>query len=167
VIPAFDAVVTGAMRPATLAEDWREIVTGLNAADATPATPSSIAATRSILSDRKGLARYLALRLKYDAAHTAVGTPPVIRVLGRHGAAGEWEFLSNVNGLRDVTLVPDIAADVVNAAGTFRFAAGTPAAMTWDLRGNTDLLVAVITAMAATNGNVALNTIQARLLPEV
>ena len=121
-----------------------------------------VTATRHIV-DTNGLGTLLCLCLAYDVTHTAVGTPPVVRVFGRMDSDDEWMLLKNNGNAINTTFTPDIAATGDNDDGTLGYTTVDNDDHIFDLKGCREFVVGVVTAIAATTGSIALAKLQAKM----
>lgn len=161
----------GASFPSSISSDWVDVIDagGLSAADnATITNPTTqiTASTRHILQRNRGTGTLVQVRMKYDAATTALGTSLVIKVFGRYkdsvGNSTAWQPLYNrSSGLQ--TTVAIAATDVTN--GTNKYTTPDPSGHTFDCQGCDEILIGVEVAPATpTGGTIANFILQAKVI---
>lgn len=169
--------------PTSMASDWFNCTLGLNLntapvyAIATAIGPDSSYTLTNTIPFSRDQARgtNIMVRMVYDHAHSAVGTPPQYALRGRRKTyatsgsndATAWQYLPNRNATPAVlcTLTPDLTNDIKFTVGSATLRATTPSITdnVHDCLGCDEFELVPITAIAATGGTYSLDRIEVKI----
>lgn len=193
ILSVQNAGMCQAVTPSSLVSDWINVSSGLSLDTAPVYTnPMTMGIDTSLtLPNTKpfhrveGLGTNIRVRLVYDNAHSAIGTPPAYLLLGRkrkqslsnlpnipgdyangEGGGSAWQYLPNRAGTIIVATAPDLVNDLKFTVGATTLRATTPDASinTHDCDGCNEFWLIPMTAIIATNGTYALDRYETKII---